>query len=239
MIGLNAVLRAVNITLQLRVAQVAQCVDTADELVELEDCAPRRVRRRIGAQLADQRALRHFLQAQCGDDSVDVRLLTDDELPVDLASRPDQAFLVQCQIIGAIQLLQLVVEVGEARLETKSEPVQDGEVGLVDAVHVAGDRARHDVRRVAVPDVEHVVSLVLVCAYQVAVQRHVIAQQRVGDDALAAAEIFARVARLHSWSLDAEFLPINGTVQRIEVERVMREDRQCGDGVADAIVGHK
>ena len=76
------------------------------------------------------------------------------------------------------------------------------------------------------------------CAYQVAVQRHVIAQQRVGDDALAATEIFARVARLHSWSLDAEFLPINGTVQRIEVERVMREDRQCGDGVADAIVGH-
>ena len=56
MIGLNAVLRAVNITLQLRVAQVAQCVDTADELVELEDCAPRRVRRRIGAQLAVRRA---------------------------------------------------------------------------------------------------------------------------------------------------------------------------------------
>jgi hypothetical protein len=92
--------------------------------------------------------------------------------------------------------------------------VQDGEVGLVDAVHVAGDRGRHDVRRVAIPDVEHVVGLVLVRADQVAVERHVVAQQRVGDHALAAPKVFARVARLHGRPLDAEFLTIDGTVQR-------------------------
>jgi len=53
-------------------------------LVELEDRPPRRVWRGKGAQLADQRALGHFLQAQRGDDLVDVGLLVDDRLPVDL-----------------------------------------------------------------------------------------------------------------------------------------------------------
>jgi hypothetical protein len=146
-----------------------------------------------------------------GDDLVDVRLLTDDELAVDLADRPDQAFLVHARIVGAIQFLQLVFQVGEARLEAKAEPVQDGEVGLVDAVHVAGDRRRHDVRRVAIPDVEHMVRLVFVCADQVAVEWHMVAQQRVGDHALAACKVFARRARLHGWPFDAEFLTIDGT----------------------------
>ena len=62
--------------------------------------------------------------------------------------------------------------------------MEDGEVSLVDAVHVAGDRRRHDIRGVAIPDVEHVVSLVLVRADQVAIQWHVVAQERVGDHAL-------------------------------------------------------
>jgi hypothetical protein len=70
----------------------------------------------------------------------------------------DQALLVQRRIVGAVQFLQLIFQVGEARLEAQAEPVQDGEVGLVDAVHVAGDRGRHDVGRVAIPDVEHVVA---------------------------------------------------------------------------------
>jgi hypothetical protein len=64
-----------------------------------------------------------------------------------------------------------------------------------------------------------------------------VAQQRVGDDALAAPEIFTRVARLHGRPLDAELLAVDGAVQRVEVERVVREDRQRGDGVADAVVG--
>jgi len=37
-VGLNAVFRSVDITLQLRVAQVAQRVDRADQLVVLEEC---------------------------------------------------------------------------------------------------------------------------------------------------------------------------------------------------------
>jgi len=40
--------------------------------------------------------------------------------------------------------------------------MQDGEVGLVDAVHVAGDHVRRDGRRIAIPDVEHMVRFVLV-----------------------------------------------------------------------------
>ena len=38
--------------------------------------------------------------------------------------------------------------------------------GHVDAVHVAGDRGRHDVGRIVVADVKHPVALVLVCAQQ-------------------------------------------------------------------------
>jgi hypothetical protein len=45
------------------------------------------------------------------------------------------------------------------------------------------------------------------------------------------------VARLHRWPLDAEFLTIDSAVQCIEVERVVREYRQRGDGIADAVVG--
>jgi hypothetical protein len=55
-----------------------------------------------GAQLADQRALGHLLQAQRGDDLVDVGLLVDDRLPVDLADRADQALRVPRGIVGAV-----------------------------------------------------------------------------------------------------------------------------------------
>lgn len=147
MVGLDAVLRARHVSFHLRIAQVAQRIDAAHQLVEFEDRSPYRIRRRVAAQLADQCALGHFLEGQRGDDLVDVRLLVDDELPVDLADRPNQALFVRRRIVGAIQFLELVFKVGETRLEAQSVPVQDGEVGLVDAVHVAGDRGRHDVRR--------------------------------------------------------------------------------------------
>ena len=68
-----------------------------------------------------------------------------------------------------------------------------------------GTRGEHDVRRVAIPDVEHMVRLEVVRADQVAIERHVVAQQRVGDDTLAATEIFARVARLQGSSQETEF----------------------------------
>ena len=75
--------------------------------------------------------------------------LIDNGLPVDLADGPDQAFLVPRRVIGAVESLQLFVQIGKLRLETPTEPMQDGEVGLVDAVHVAGNGDRHDIRRVA------------------------------------------------------------------------------------------
>jgi hypothetical protein len=81
-----------------------------------------------------------------------------------LSDRLNQAFLVQRRVVDTIQFLQLVIEVCEARLEAQPEPIQDSEVGFVDAVHVAGDRSRHYIRRVAIPDVEHVMRLVLVRA---------------------------------------------------------------------------
>ena len=57
-----------------------------------------KIARGVGAQLADQRALGHFHEAQRGDDLVDVRLLADDDLPIDLADRPDQAPCAECQV---------------------------------------------------------------------------------------------------------------------------------------------
>ncbi len=37
MIGLNAVLGTMDVSLKLWIAQIAQCIDAADQLVELED----------------------------------------------------------------------------------------------------------------------------------------------------------------------------------------------------------
>ncbi len=68
-------------------------------------------------------------------------------------------------------------------------------------------------------------------------ERYVVAQECVGDDTLATPEVLTRIARLHGRPLNAQLLTIDGTVQRIQVERVMREDRQRGDGVADVVVG--
>ena len=47
--GIDTILRAMNVAFQLWVAQVTQRVDAADELVELEHRAPRRVRSGVGA----------------------------------------------------------------------------------------------------------------------------------------------------------------------------------------------
>ena len=45
----------------------------------------------------------------------------------------------------AVEVLQLRIQVRKARCEIHAEPVQDAEVGHIDAVHVAGDRGRRDV----------------------------------------------------------------------------------------------
>jgi hypothetical protein len=45
----------------------------------------------------------------------------------------------------AIKVFQLRLPTGKARGEVHAESTQDGEVRLVDAVYVAGDRRPHDV----------------------------------------------------------------------------------------------
>jgi hypothetical protein len=71
-VRLKPILRALDVTLQLWIAEIPQGVDAADQFVELEDRAPRRVRLGVGAQLPDQGALGHFLEAQCRYDLIDV-----------------------------------------------------------------------------------------------------------------------------------------------------------------------
>ena len=131
----------------------------------------------------------------------------------------------------------MCLQIGETRLEAQSEPVHDGEVGLVDAVHIAANHGRHDVGCVAVPDIEDMMSLKLMRADDPALQRNVVTQQRVGHNALPAAKILARVPRLHGRPLHAELLAVDAAVERIEVERVVRENGQAGNGVADLVVG--
>jgi hypothetical protein len=60
---------------------------------------------------------------------------------------------------------------------------------------------------------------------------------RASIDLSYAPEILARVACLHGRPLHAELLTVDGAVQRVEVELVVREDRQAGDAVADASIG--
>jgi hypothetical protein len=55
---------------------------------------------------------------------------------------------------------------GEARSGPHAEPVEDGKIDLVDAVHVTGNDGRPDLRAVAVANVEEVLALMLVGADQ-------------------------------------------------------------------------
>jgi hypothetical protein len=90
-------------------------------------------------------------------------------------------------------MLQLRLEISESRREIQPEPVQDGEVGLVDAVHVAGNCGRRDFRGVVVADIKHVVAFMFVGADQFGLQRDVVGQESVRHDAFAPAEVLARV----------------------------------------------
>jgi hypothetical protein len=61
--------------------------------------------------------------------------------------------------------------------------VQDGKVGYVDAVHVAGDRGRLDAGLVVVANVKHPVALMLVGTQQLVLQCHMVGQQAIVDNA--------------------------------------------------------
>lgn len=45
------------------------------------------------------------------------------------------------------------------------------------------------------------------------------------------------MARLDGRPLDPELLAVDRAVQRLQVERIVFEDRQPGDGIADAVIG--
>lgn len=68
----------------------------------------------------------------------------------------------------------------ESRCVPYAEPVRDGEVRLVDAVHVTGDRIWNDARTVMVTYVEKVMAFMLVGADEFSVQRNMIGEKRVG-----------------------------------------------------------
>lgn len=114
--------------------------------------------------------------------------------------------------------------------------MQEGKVGHVDTVHVAGDHSGPNIGRVVVAYVEHPVTFVLVCTQQFCLQRHMIGQQREGDNASILAKIFARVTCLERRGGCGKFLPVHTAVEHIHVNRVIWKDRQTGDIVADHVV---
>jgi hypothetical protein len=64
-----------------------------------------------------------------------------------------------------------------------------------------------------------------------------VTQQGVGDDPFATAEILARMARLDGRPLHTELLTVDATIERIDIKRIVREDRQSGNAIADPVVG--
>ena len=196
MIGLEPVLRAMDISLQLRVSEIVEGVDAAHQLIEFKDRLAGRVVLGQRTQLANQRALARFLESKGGDDPIDIGFLGANRLAVDLSRWLKQIGFLLGRVGPAIQMLDLRLQVGEARRHLQAEPVQDGKVRLVDAVHVPGDRGWYDVGGVVVADVKDVVAFMLVGADQFRLKRHVIGEQGVGDDAFASPEVFARVSGL-------------------------------------------
>ena len=196
MIGLDPVLRAMDVTLQLRAADVLQRVETAHELVVFKDGLAGAVLGREQTQLVDQCGLAGFLERQGSDDAVEGIELADDQAPVDLPGRLEEERGIAADVVSTEEMGNLRLEAGEARGGLHAEPVEDGEVGLVDAVHVAGDDGRPDLRAVAIADIEEVLALMLVGADQQGFERHVVGEQAIGDDASACAEVLARVPRL-------------------------------------------
>lgn len=119
-ISLDAVLRPVDVALQLRVADVLQRVEAAHQLVVFEDGPAGPVLGRQGAQLADQRGLARLLERQGGDDAVDDVLFGRDQAAVDLAGRRQQERCSAVDVAGAEEMgdlglssvLQFSVKVG-------------------------------------------------------------------------------------------------------------------------------
>jgi hypothetical protein len=126
-----AELGALNFVGTESLAQVTQGVYAPNQLIELEEGPPCGIRLGISAKLADQCALGYILEAQRGNDLVDVGFFIYDRLPVDLADGTDQTVFVQRWIAGAVKILQPLIQIGKARLEAPPKAVQDAEFPLL------------------------------------------------------------------------------------------------------------
>ncbi len=54
-----------------------------------------------------------------------------------------------------------------------------------------------DVGRIVEQNIEHIVTLMLVCPNDFGMNRHMIGHQRVGDDSFFKPEVFGRIARIN------------------------------------------
>lgn len=77
----------------------------------------------------------------------------------------------------------------------------------------------------------------LMSADQFGLQRDVVGQKGVRNDAFAPAEVLARVPRLDRRIGGLEFLPVDASVEHFQIERIVREDREPRNEVADPVVG--
>ena len=78
-------------------------------------------------------------------------------------------------------------------------------------------------------------AFVLIGPDQLRLQRHVIGEQGVGNNALALAEVLARVPGLDRRFRRREFLTIDTAIQDIGIERVQGKDGKVGNEVADPV----
>ena len=113
-VGFDTILRPMDIALQLRVPDVVERLDAADQLIEFEDRLSDRIVLRQGTKLADKCALAHLLEPQDGDDPVDIILLGGDQAAVDQSGRRQEVRLALCDIAGAIEVLELRLKAGDA-----------------------------------------------------------------------------------------------------------------------------
>ena len=76
-------------------------------------------------------------------------------------------------------------------------------------------------------------AFVLVGADQLALQWDVIGEQRIGNDSLAFAEVFAGVASFDRRVRRLEFLAVDAAIEDFQVKRVVWKDAELRNRVAD------
>nr|WP_239796847.1 hypothetical protein [Candidatus Nitrotoga arctica] len=156
-----------------------------------EQALTRAVVSRQGANFAHQHTLAHFLEPEGGSNVIQIGFFSANQMTANLTHRLNQEISITLLARATVEVLQLGMQIGETRCQVHAKPLQDGKVGHVDAVHVAGDRGRLDVRGVVVADVKHPVALMLVSTQHLGLQRHMVGQQGIGDNATVLTKILA------------------------------------------------